>query len=172
MIRQHRYKAVLLGVLCCIVWAACTQQRQPCLTPKIASMNLECMHFATDTSLTAVDSAPPSPVFVALTNSGPDTIPYAKQANFTLSLSSDSTVCKWLFTTDTVNAKASYFDTLTFYYKRNLQFLSNACGYAYFYGLDSVHTTYKMIDSVRITNAGVTNNVNIKHLQVFIRRGF
>jgi len=60
-----------------------------------------------------------------------------------------------------------------FRYARNLQFVSNACGYAYNYVLSSVGTTTHNVDSVRITNANVTNNANTeKNLRVYFHPNY
>lgn len=148
---------------------SCTQERQPCLTPKIASLNIECVHFPTDSSLAVQDTALPRPVFAAITNSGIQALIYPTAAQFTLSLSSVADSCQWLMATDSVN-----FDTLSFYYQRKLKFLSNACGYAYFYSLDSVRysNVFNTIDSILITNNSVTNDVNTKHLKIYIHPDF
>ena|ERR1035437_6888723 len=169
MIRNHRYLLIVLIALYGIVWMACTQQRQPCLTPKIAILNVECMHKTSDTGTVFVDTALPHAVFLALTDSGARGGYYPQQSLFTLSLSPLSDTCMWAFRTDTM---AHIYDTITFYYKRNLQFLSNACGYTYFYTLTSVYAKGSMIDSVHITNTSVTNNVNTKHLQIYIHPDF
>ena len=170
MIKKTKYRLLILFALCNLLWIACTQQRQPCLTPKIASLNIHCVHKTTDTGTVFVDTALPATLFAAFTDSGTQYIIYRNQtANFTISLSSASDSCKWGITTDTLHRN---FDTLTFFYQRKLQFISNACGYSYFYNLDSVHTTKKIIDSVHITNANVTNNVNTKHLQIYIHPDF
>ena len=152
------------------LWLACTQTRDPCLTPKIASFNVETMHLLTDTSTVFADTALPAAVFIPLArvDSNAGTI-FPQQSDFTISLSPDSNVCRWQFTTDSF---AFALDTLTFYYQRNQQFISNACGFTYFYTLDSVHTTKHNIDSAHITNTSVTNNVNTKQLQIFIHPDF
>ena len=169
MINKTKYHLLLIAI-CSLVWAACTQQRQPCLTPKIASLNIECLHKPTDTATVFIDTALPATLFAAFTDSGTKFFIYRNQsATFTLSLASDSNSCKWGISTDT---SGHSFDTLTFFYERKLQFISNACGFAYFYNLDSVHTTTKMIDSVHIINTSVTNNVNTKHLQIYIHPDF
>ena len=169
MIRTGKYLPVILALFA-VAWLACTQERSPCLTPRIASLNIECMHHQFDTSTVFVDSALPEAIFVPLTNTSNNagTI-YPKQSNFTISLSPDSTICQWLFTTDSTRTA---FDTLTFYYERKLQFISNACGLTYFYVLDSLRTTHNNIDSAHIINTSVTNNVNTKHLQIFIHPAF
>lgn len=176
MIRQNKYLLIALIALCSIAWAACTQQRSPCLTPKTANFTIETMHLPTDTSLVFVDTALQSAVFIALARSLVAD-PFAEQSTFGISLSSDTTFCRWLFRTDTF---ATTYDTLSFFYKRIPQFLSNACSFIYFYTIDTVITTrYSLqtpqfcIDSVRITNPNVTNDASAaKNLQIFIHHDF
>jgi uncharacterized protein DUF6452 len=166
MIRTPRYLLIILMALCGIAWAACTQTRLPCLTPKTAILTLESMHKTSDTATIFYDTALTSAVFVALTKTGADTEKiFSQQATFVLSLSPDTGFSAWLVKTDTT---AVTFDTIFFYYKRQLQFLSNACGYTYFYSLDSVHGKGRMIDSVHLNNTSVTTNVSTKHLQIYI----
>ena len=155
--------AILLAL--CVLFAACTQVRQPCLTPKIASLNVVCVHHTTDTSTVAVDTALPNAVFASVTQTGVVPVIYPQEATFTLSLSSVADTCLWLFTTDSLKYAV---DTLSFYYRRQLTFLSNACGYTCFYNLDSVHTTRHNIDSAFIITHSVTNNVNPTHLKIYI----
>ena len=171
MINARKYLPFIAFVFCGL-WVACTQTRDPCLTPKIASLNIEMMHLPLPLVIgdtTFVDTALPAAVFrpLSVTVDNPYTI-YPQQADFTISLSPDSNICQWVFATDT---PAYSFDTLTFHYQRNLQFISNACGFTYFYTLDTVLTTHVYIDSLHITNTSVTNNVNTKHLQIFIHPG-
>ncbi len=145
---------------------SCTQERQPCLTPKIASLNIESIHYTTDTGTIPIDTGLNAAIFGALSSKGLENVIYLQQsANFTISLSPVADSCKWLFATDTIG---SFTDTFTFYYQRQLKFLSNACGYTYFYSLDSLHTTHNIVDSFLITNTSVTNNVNTKHLKIYI----
>jgi hypothetical protein len=128
------------------------------------------MHKTSDTATVFVDTALPAAFLVAFTDSGEKAIIYRNQtADFTISLSSVSNSCKWGFTTDTTG---NHLDTLTFFYQRKVQFISNACSFAYFYTLDSVQTTRHMIDSLLITNTNVTNNVNTTHLHIFIHPDF
>lgn len=175
MTKKNKYRILIPVILCSIIWIACTQQRSPCLTPTIASLNIECMHKASDTSTVFIDTALPAAFWVAFTNAAPKYFLYNTQnADFTLSLSSVNDTCKWGITTDTTfnTINSTNIDTLTFIYQRELQFISNACGYAYFYHLDTVYTTHIMIDSVHIINRSVTNNVNTKQLQIYIHPDF
>jgi hypothetical protein len=153
--------------LVAVVLAACNKEREPCLTLKTAQLNINTVQFR-DTSRNATDTALRSAVFGALTDRGVQAVRYlSASANFTISLSPGSDTCTWLIATDTT---ATY-DTLQFYYARNLKFISNACGYTYFYSVSAVTTTHNSIDSVIITDPAVTNNVNSKNLRIFIRRG-
>src|SRR4051812_39758997 len=120
MIDTRKYRLAVLMALCCLAWAACTQERQPCYTPKNATLNIRCIHRQTDTSTVFVDTALPATLLAALTDSGRQLIIYRTQASsFPLSLSSVSDSSKWGITTDTFGRT---FDTLTFFYQRKLQF--------------------------------------------------
>jgi len=112
-----------------------------------------------------VDTALPAAVFSSVTDHGVVQILFPQQANFTISLSPLSDTCRYYFTTDSAHQRV---DTLDFYYQRSLDFISNACGFTYFYSLDSVHTSHLNIDTVRILNSSVTNNANITQLQIYI----
>jgi hypothetical protein len=170
MTKQEKYRIAILIALCSVVWIACKQERQICLTPKIAILNIQTMHLATPGATTFSDTGLPHAVFAALTDSGTYATLYQQQAAFTVSLSPVKDSCRWLMVPDTLST--IHVDTLTFYYQRDLQFVSNACGYTYFYNLDSVHTTHSNIDSVHITSTSVTNNVNTKHLQIYIHPNY
>ncbi len=174
MIKVSKYFPAFLLLPALAFWVSCSQQRQLCLTPKTASLTMEMMHKANDTTTLFTDTALPSAVFIPLTDNPAkrNAFVYTRGSSFAVSLSPDTTMCMWLFATDTVSYQSKTIDTITFYYARQLQFLSNACGYTYFYTLDSVHTSHLMIDSLHIINTSVTNNVNTKHLQVYIHPGF
>jgi hypothetical protein len=174
MINNHKYFLIFLFALSGVSWLECKTTRLPCLTPTTARLYVESMHLLTDTSTIFTDTILPAAIFIPITT--PDTAHgtvYPNQAIFTnLTLSPDTTVSQWLFQTDTPITAPPHFDTITFYYKRDLQFISNACGYAYFYTLDSVHAKGTMIDSAHITNPSVTTNVSTKHLQIYIHHDF
>ena len=162
-------KHLVLYLLIIVILVSCTHERQACLTPKIASFKIECVHEPTDTSTIPIDTALPNAVFGCFTSNGLVSSIYSQQSIFTLSLSSVSDTCKWLFTTDSLKHS---FDTLVFYYQRQLQFLSNACGYAYFYSMDSMHTTHNNIDSEFIITKSVTNDVKPTHIHIYIHPSF
>ncbi|MES2703674.1 MAG: DUF6452 family protein [Bacteroidota bacterium] len=166
MTKVDKYLCVALFCIACLA-TACTQERQPCLTPMRANLNVRTIQFKKGAAET-VDTALPAAIFRAFTPSGVQGFIFDRASTFVLSLSPDSDTSKWAFTTDT---SGTPFDTLTFYYRRDKQFISNACGYACFFKLDSVHTTRKIIDSIHIINANVTNNANAGNLQIYIHPG-
>lgn len=161
-------RLVVLLLLFAFILPGCTQQRQPCLDPVRASMILQSVHFKTDTSTKTVDTSLPSAVFYPVSLQKNDTTRFSAGSSFILSLSPDTGFCQWLFSP----VRGGTLDTLSFFYKRKLEFLSNACGFTYFYSLDSVRSTHKNVDSATILNATVNNNINTKHVQVFIHPSF
>jgi len=162
MTKQAKYFiGVLLPLSLCF---SCTQERQPCLTPKIAVLNLKTVQLTADKK--TIDSAFNAAVFGPVTGPVIKGAAYAKSSKFTLSLSPQKDTCYWLFAADT--AKGSMIDTLTFLYDRELHFVSNACGYSYFYSINAIQATHHFVDSVAISNSNVTNNVNTTHVQVYI----
>ena len=176
--KSARSTAVLLGCMAIVfTWlaASCTQERQPCLTPKIASLNIRFVHFTSDTATAnfnnAQDTGLPHAQFVAMTGSGLEGRQYTvPTAFFTISLSPVADSCQWMVRADTVSTRP--YDTMTFYYQRQVTFLSNACGFTNFYSLDSVHTTHSSIDSVILTNRSVTNDVNTRQLKIYMHPAF
>jgi hypothetical protein len=167
MTKHTKYLPVFFLVFCYVLFAACTQERQPCLTPTTASLNIKTIRFRNGAAQPS-DTALPAAVFRALTATGVKGFIFSRRSDFVISLSPVADTCTWAMTTDTTGTA---YDTLTFYYKRLQQFISNACGYAYFYNLDSIRTTRHNIDSIQIINANVTNNVNTGNLQIYIHPG-
>lgn len=176
MSNKRSYIIVLLVIS--LVWVACQQERQPCMQPKVTTLR-----FGTYYDSIIVDSAGlrtvkdstvilPSP-YVGALDSNKVTFTYygilSRNSQFAISLSPVTDSCKWIISPDSTSAATGNFDTLTFYYDRKLQFLSNACGYTYYYNLHSVQTTYHMIDSVIIKNFSVTSNANIEHIKVYVK---
>ncbi len=166
MTNKHSHHIfIILAVILTLLHMSCTQERQPCITPRYASLLLKTVR--PGTTGTAIDTPMPSAVFGAITDSGTKGIMFPRSATFSLSLSPISDSCRWIFAPDT--AMSTLLDTILFKYTRQLEFISNACGYTYFYGLTGVTSTNRNIDSIIVTNTSVTNNVNNSHLQVYIR---
>lgn len=150
---------------------ACQQNRDPCLDPKIQKLFMGA-YTTTDTPLGVITIntvSLPSPIIAPIGSNSNNTLYYGvnNQAHtFALLLSTVSDSCQYFVQADTTFAPM-YADTLSFYYQRQLDFLSNACGYTYFYNLQKIITTNHNIDSVILENPGITTNVNVEHIKVY-----
>jgi hypothetical protein len=148
-------------VLFLLALGACTQQRSPCYEPKLVSVAIGTYRLV-DTS--SVDTTLPFPLFACLdTNVAQEESPSNKFAAL-LSPYIDST--RWIMRPDSFTT-IEQIDTLTFYHNKSLNFISNACGYVYYYALSSVKTTYHSIDSISLVNTSVDNNANTQHLRIY-----
>ncbi|MFT4061345.1 MAG: DUF6452 family protein [Edaphocola sp.] len=76
---------------------------------------------------------------------------------------------RYRFLADTSSDAA---DTLTFYYTPYLYFVSNSCGYTYFYTLDTVHSTRHLIDSATILDNDITNSADTRNINLYFIRKF
>jgi hypothetical protein len=159
----------ILGAICAfsllvLVGSSCTQERLPCLTPKTVTMKVKTVRWV-NSSLTT-DTVLQTSLWGAVTETGTRGYAYAGRSSYALTLSPVSDSSVWLFAPDTTTGTP--IDTLTFRYERVLTFLSNACGYTYYFNLVSATNTTYNIDSVRILNASITNNANTNHLQIYV----
>ena len=59
------------------------------------------------------------------------------------------------------------YDTLTFFYRPVLHFISNACGYTYYYTVDSVLFTTNSLDSVAYEQKSVTNEAAKNNIRFY-----
>jgi len=176
MIKGNKRLTIVLLLSLSIVWLACTQTRQPCAQPKTVYVNAACYHVVADTNKVAIiaDTLLPNPIVGVIDTAGygvPYYIGYHNVFQFSMFLNPNSDTCRWFINTDSTFT-ASSFDTLTFVYNSKLQFLSNACGYTYYYNLLGVTTTKHNIDSVILENTNVTSNVNVEHLKIYIHPDF
>jgi hypothetical protein len=160
---------LFLVFVCITAFAACTQQRTPCYEPKIVSVSIGTYRIA-DT--VAVDTALPDPRFYCLDTIIDQTITSKNKFAALLSPFADST--RWILVTafdDTTGGAipdpVEAYDTITFYHDRKLNFISNACGYVFYYDLADVKTTYNSIDSIVLLNKSVDNNANAEHVKIF-----
>jgi hypothetical protein len=137
-------------------------------------VNVRCAHVIQDTGVNAVpeygDTLLQHLELITFDSAGNPYGTYATTATSTFSgrLSSSQDTAVWVFRDDTT--AATPYDTLIFHYQRKLTFLSNACGYTYFYNLTSVTRSGAKLnsrDSVLVENPDVTNNVNVEHIKLY-----
>src|SRR4051812_6872619 len=121
-----RAACLTLIALCFIAAYSCkTEERDPCLQPRTTVLRAHSYHHA-DTGSAVSDTLLPNPILRPLTGG---TIIYyyggvKRVSNFSLSLSNVVDSCTWVIQPDSAVALR---DTITFYYNRQLRFLSNAC---------------------------------------------
>ncbi|RQO31305.1 hypothetical protein DBR32_04905 [Taibaiella sp. KBW10] len=65
------------------------------------------------------------------------------------------------------DSTVNQYDTIRLYYKPSYHFISNACGYTYYYKLDSVRTTKHLLDSAFVNVADVTQSAQDKHVKLY-----
>lgn len=75
---------------------------------------------------------------------------------------------RYTFRTDTAS---TVYDTITFYYSPTLHFISNNCGYTYFFNIEDVKHTTNMIDSFGYVNRNVTD-ASGNNVQFYFRKKF
>lgn len=172
---------ILLFIIVSLGWVACTQQRQPCVDPTIVPLQFGIYKDSVSiidtglqpTILVFEDSPYLSSPYVGALDSGKVKFIYHGAASatnkFAIPMSSVADSCKWIVCPDSVSFLNNSFDTFSFYYDRQLQFLSNACGYTYYYNLHQVTSTYHNIDSIIVVNYNVTSNANAENLKVYIK---
>jgi len=152
----------LLVVFVAGYFSSCEVERDPCLQPTTAYLRVHTMKALPDS--TVADSLLPSPRWTAI-DSGVTLVFGNKTSRFSLSLNPNADSSRYAVQPD---SNTVVLDTLTFFYNRKFQFLSNACGYTYFFNLQRIKTTFHNIDSALLRNDEINGNVNTPdHVQVF-----
>lgn len=159
---MNRLTSLIITAVVIILWVACDVQRDPCLQPKNVTLRARFLRPA-DTGTQFLDTTLPHPVYGVLDSPFHFSIPSGSSVlQFFLSPLADST--KYIIVPDSANPIV---DTIAFYYQRQLQFLSNACGYTYYFTITGVTSTRHSIDSVVLNNASVTSNANVDHVKIY-----
>ncbi len=145
---------------------ACNKEaRDPCLQPRQTLMRAHAYHHA-DTGSAMLDTLLPAPLLIPLSGLPVQyeylATPRSSQFSFTLSGVADSS--RWVIRPDTASMIQ---DTFTVFYDRQLRFLSNACGYTYFFNLKQITYTRHALDSAVIIHNDVTTDANVEHLNLF-----
>lgn len=101
--------------------------------------------------------------FFVIGTEQPDTV-----MKIALNPGKDST--RYTFRADTT--ASSLIDTITFYYVPIVHFISNNCGYNYYYTLTNVKFTKNLFDSVALVNTSITNDVKTRNVQLYFHKKF
>jgi hypothetical protein len=174
MIKKTGNKLLLaIAAACALVQGACDTERDPCLEPVTVALTMHTYRSA-DTGTSTLDTLFANALFAPLDS---NKIVYQAKAipvyRVTLSPVADS--CRWYLQPD--SAQVGKRDTLVFFYRRNLQFLSNACGYTYYYTVDSIRSTIRAfadtvhaLDSVRLANGSINGKADVTHVKLYIHK--
>ena len=154
-------------LLLLLLWAGCKKgdDRQPCAQPQTVTLRAHCYKIV-DTVVS--DSVLNYPVLIPVNPQTPVRYTTSSRTSIlSMYLSSLSDTCRWIVQPDSANTNIR--DTLTFVYSRRLQFISNTCGYTYYYSLKNVFTrpNSPVIDSVNILVPEVTNDANVQHVRLY-----
>lgn len=163
----HTIIIVLISVF---FTASCEQVRNPCFEPTINGMRFQTYQaYEGDTGIVIADSFLPSARLVVLDSN----ILFSQEGRNNLIgiwLSSKADSTRYTLLPDTnkpfINGYPAT-DTITFYYQRKLHFISQACGYTYYYNLYDIKSTTNSLDSIVINNGSVTNDVNVQHVKIY-----
>jgi len=68
-----------------------------------------------------------------------------------------------------VDTGSTLYDTLTFYYNSLVHFISNSCGYTYYFTLNSVRSTNNFTDSAVLSDVNVNNQGQSRHVLRYLR---
>ncbi|RYE20704.1 MAG: hypothetical protein EOP51_17295 [Sphingobacteriales bacterium] len=165
----RRFYTLIAAVFISVCWLSCDRQKDPCLQPVRASLHIGVYKTVeSDTGIVALDSLLPN-VIVGVVDS-PAYFMYAvknvnKIDSVVLSPMKDSTSI--FIQADSARTSVFDKDTITFYYTRNLHFISNACGYTTYYTISDLKYTVNNIDSVKLINGNVSTDANIEHVKIY-----
>lgn len=164
-IRATVMKMSVAGLLSVGAFSSCNTDRSPCLEPMVAQVQLAFYKLDTATN-TYVDSLLPNANLVSLDIDSAKfwNIGLKGRSKFSILLSPLHDTTRWALQPDSA---VSPVDTLMFVYERKLQFVSNACGYTYFYNIKSVATTRHNIDSLFINSSDVNTDAGSDHVKIF-----
>jgi hypothetical protein len=178
---------LLAALLCGLLMASCESKDQECYEPVLVRVSNAFVVTDTQTikvpigdsiqtkdSLIRVyrDSAMLNAEMKILDEDKPFTVTGTEQADrvMRIALNPDKDSTRYTFRADTT--AGSLIDTITFYYVPIVHFISNSCGYNYYYTLSDVKFTQKLFDSVAMLNTNVTNDIKIRNVQLYFRKKF
>lgn len=170
-------KYILAVALVALVFIACEPGEPQCYEPNNVSCNLNILrkHIDSDTDTVQgrivitnkasyLDSfVITARAFLLNDTTNPIVISIENYNTFSVLLNPDTNHIRYKLQFDTTKDN---FDTLNIFYHSNLHFISNSCGYTYYFGIDSVQSTYNFLDSIYISNNAVTNSASDRHISL------
>lgn len=93
-----------------------------------------------------------------------------QSSKFQSSLSAASNKVAIYFQSDSTTTAPSTIDTIEAIYTSKLNFISTACGYEYFYTLNSISSTHQVIDTVLLKISEITSDVSKEHISIVLKK--
>lgn len=168
-------KPILYLFICLCLMASCNPDTQECYVPKSVTVQVG---FVIIDTVIGKDSLLRDSIYVrtadtalnypSLLSIGVDSV-IKFQGAFRVSqlpvmLNPATPSISYRFQPDSTQAA---YDTLRFYYTPKYHFISNACGYTYYYNIDSVSTTKHLLDASAVKNREVTESAQNRHVEFY-----
>ena len=90
-------------------------------------------------------------------------------SKFSFPLSQDNDTIEAIFQSDSSSVAANSIDTMQLIYRRELHFISVACGYQTQFTLQTAFSTNHIIDSVLIAIPDISNDIK-EHLKIIVKK--
>lgn len=183
--RARAIACILFPLICFFGLASCEKDGPQCYEPTVVRAAVAFVVIDTQTIKTSVDSTTQKDTLVYKSRDSTmlasemkilnETLPYKiigtdpNLGIIHIAFNPDKDSTSYTFRADTA---ASVRDTITFFYSPVVHFISNSCGYNYYYNINNVKFTRNLFDSVAIVNSNVTNNIKDRHVQLYFKRKF
>jgi hypothetical protein len=175
LLKRQGALVLLLLLLLMMAMIACEPSTPECYEPNSVRLNagfivrrdtivvVDSISFRDSTIIQYSDSFMRSPLMLSLDTDSIYGVIGTPNGTSTLgiALNPNTDSMRYLVQFDTALA---HFDTITFFYKPSIHFISNNCGYTHYFNIDSVHVTKNYLDSAAIQRSQVTNEANIRHV--------
>ncbi len=168
-------RIVITLILAIFLLESCAKTEQECFAPRSVSAQVGFMVIDTMVKLDSL-SRPDTTIRIADTGMFYPTLTSLDMdsniifqgdrdvSRLLLFLNPDTTSIRYILKT---NRDSAVVDTITIDYEPYNHFISNSCGYTYYYNIKNVHSTNYWVDSVRINQADVTASAQQRHLILY-----
>ena len=168
-------KTILPVLLCLMALASCNPDSQECYVPKPVTAQIG---FTIIDTIFAKDQLGRDSIYVSVRDTplnypsmlslGNDTVirfmGVYKGTQLPVMFNPETDSIRYRFQPDSTQ---QIFDTVTLHYDHNYHFISNACGYTYYYNINRVKITHHLLDSARIATPSVTQSAQDKHVILY-----
>ena len=165
-----RYILLLLSTI--VVLGSCSKSGPECFAPRSVAVQVGFMVIDTlvridsfnrpDTTIRIADTGMFYPTLTSLDMDSVVTfVGEREQSRMSLFLNPDTNSIRYVVRT---NRDSATVDTVTIDYEPYNHFISNSCGYTFYYNIKSVRSTRHLMDSVRINQTNVTSSAQERHL--------